>query len=889
TWRKSNIDIDPSFSFVDDYHLRADSPCIDAASNNPPGGLPNTDIDGNPRLKDGNGDQVSIADMGAYEYNPQVSSIAVSPSEMDFFVNEGAISTTQQMLSISNGGGGTLHWEVSENCPWLEISPQSGDCSDEVDQVAVSVNGSGLHHGVHTGEFQVSDYQAVNTPRKVLVTLYVNKTLHVPSDYGTIQAAINASVNGDTVLVADGTYRGTGNRDLDFGGKAITVCSENGSDHTIIDCEQAGRGFYFHSLEHLSSVVKGFTITNGYASFGGGGIYCRTNSNPMIVDCTIIHNSHDGIYISSANPTIIGCRILGNSTNGQGGGIKCGMSSSKITNCLFAGNSAARSGGGIYCTSYGNPTITNCTFVGNSASTYGGAIHSYDKCNVAVTNCIMWANTAPEGPEVALTRFTNSPVVKIAYSDVQGGPTAIYVGQDCIFEWQNSNIDTDPKFIDYDGPDNNPVTWEDNDYRLSNDSPCINTGDNSAVPSDITTDLDGNLRIVKGTVDMGAYERQNVLPVCDVNGPYTAECQGSATTISLDATNSSDPDNDPITYLWSTDCPGGSFDDPAGPTPNLTVDSSSGCSIECTVTLTVTDIDGASDSCSTTVKIADTTPPVIELIGDETITLECHADVYNEPGAAISDSCDTDTIEPVIGGDTVDVNMPGQYVITYNATDNCGNAAEQVIRTVIVEDTESPNVTVGGMLEIWPPNHQYHTFYLSDLVVSVEDGCQGDLNVDDAGTIISISSDEPDNAPGDGGNTTDDIVILGPASFRVRAERQGEGNGRVYTIIFEVADSAGNRTEQTAYIGVPHNQSPVDDGAAPGYTVMYTGDENIPPQLIGDVNLDATVNIFDLGMVKQNLFKPITSGNRDCDVNGDGIINILDMGVVKSGLFKSGP
>ena len=118
--------------------------------------------------------------------------------------------------------------------------------------------------------------------------------IRVPSDQATIQAGINAARNGDTVLVADGTYTGEGNRNLDFGGRAITVSSENGAENCVNDCEEHGRGFYFHSGESRASVVKGFTITNGHSPSAddthGGGIYCM-NSSPTIADNIITGNS----------------------------------------------------------------------------------------------------------------------------------------------------------------------------------------------------------------------------------------------------------------------------------------------------------------------------------------------------------------------------------------------------------------------------------------------------------------------------------------------------------------------------------------------------------------------------------------------------------------------
>ncbi len=124
--------------------------------------------------------------------------------------------------------------------------------------------------------------------------------LHVPADYATIQAAINAAQDGDTVIVADGVYTGTGNRDIDFLGKAITVRSVRGPAHCTIDCqgsdEHPRRGFHFHSLEQASSVLDGFTIRNGYAPhesgchYSGGGILCRDGSNPTIRNCILVDN-----------------------------------------------------------------------------------------------------------------------------------------------------------------------------------------------------------------------------------------------------------------------------------------------------------------------------------------------------------------------------------------------------------------------------------------------------------------------------------------------------------------------------------------------------------------------------------------------------------------------
>ena len=75
--------------------------------------------------------------------------------------------------------------------------------------------------------------------------------------FDSIQEAINASQSGDTILILSGEYTGVGNRDLDFAGRNITVLGESGPDYCVVDCESAGRGFYFHSGETNAAVVEG--------------------------------------------------------------------------------------------------------------------------------------------------------------------------------------------------------------------------------------------------------------------------------------------------------------------------------------------------------------------------------------------------------------------------------------------------------------------------------------------------------------------------------------------------------------------------------------------------------------------------------------------------------
>lgn len=164
----------------------------------------------------------------------------------------------------------------------------------------------------------------------------------------------------------------------------------------------------------------------------------------------------------------------------------------------------------------------------------------------------------------------------------------------------------------------------------------------------------------------------------------------------------------------------------------------------------------------------------------------------------------------------------GTTTVTLKVADDKGES-DSCTATITVVDAIPPTVTVADMLTIWPPNHKYHTFTLSDLVTHVEDPCGGPIDIEAAATIVSIYSDEPEDARGGGdGQTVDDIVILNDNSFQIRAERQGDGNGRVHGVNIDVVDLAGNITTVTGYICVPHNQSgepPIDDGPESGYVV----------------------------------------------------------------------
>ncbi|TSA24529.1 PKD domain-containing protein [bacterium] len=226
-------------------------------------------------------------------------------------------------------------------------------------------------------------------------------TINVPGDYPTIQAGINASVDGDTVLVQPGTYV----ENINYNGKNITVGSlflttldTTYISQTVIDGNNIASVVTFEGGENLTAVLVGFNITNGQCG-AGGGITCIYSSSPSISNVTIAENSATdtyggggGIHCYSSSPSLTNVTITGNSASSHGGGIFCRENSSpSLTNVTITGNSADK-GGGIYCHG-SSPSLTNVTITENSASDNGGGIYC-SSSSPSLTNVTITENSA---------------------------------------------------------------------------------------------------------------------------------------------------------------------------------------------------------------------------------------------------------------------------------------------------------------------------------------------------------------------------------------------------------------------------------------------------------------------------------------------------------------
>lgn len=367
-----------------------------------------------------------------------------------------------------------------------------------------------------------------------------------PSDncYHVVTGADGALLDGFTI--AYGCADGLATADQCGGGLYNSYCGPTVRNCTFVDnyADYYGGGLYNErgSLTITNCVFSGNTAYDGGATYNDeasvtmtdctftsnwayfSGAVSNYGGRPVFDSCTFLENSasyYGGAVASwESNATLTRCTFRNNLAFDGGGAIYNDNSDSFVTNCTFTGNSAYD--GGAISNYKGMPAVLNCKFVGNCADRFGGAMDnvmtnsrvinctlianqagmsgggvSNDRSNSVVVNSILWANASPNGAQISAS-------ADVTYTDIQGGWTGA------------GNIDSHPSFIRMPspGPDGVWGTVDDDygDLRLQAGSPCIDAGDNSAVPSEMTTDLDGNPRIWDSNgdgqlrVDMGVYE-----------------------------------------------------------------------------------------------------------------------------------------------------------------------------------------------------------------------------------------------------------------------------------------------------------------------------------------------------------------------------------------------
>jgi parallel beta-helix repeat protein len=237
----------------------------------------------------------------------------------------------------------------------------------------------------------------------------------VPSDHVTIQGAIDAAVNGDTIVISPGTYN---EYELNTGGKDIVIIGSsirtNGDTDVTIDAQGQGSVFVFDSGETQTTQLTSLIITGG-ASTLGAGVYCN-GSSPTLTNCTI-HSNAATFYggglcaANAASPRIDSCLITANTAT-SGAGLYLN-SDSTVTNCSVTSNTASVYGGGVRIYS-SDSSIDNCLIAGNTAAFGGGLAAALSDCSI--TDCSILSNNADNGGGV----HHNDGVLTLTDASIQG-------------------------------------------------------------------------------------------------------------------------------------------------------------------------------------------------------------------------------------------------------------------------------------------------------------------------------------------------------------------------------------------------------------------------------------------------------------------------------------
>jgi hypothetical protein len=388
-----------------------------------------------------------------------------------------------------------------------------------------------------------------------------------------IQDAVDAAEDGDTILIADGTYKITSKINVM---KSVTISSISGAEHVIVDASGNCRVFTLSS-DSGEITLDGLTLTGGYANHAvklGGAIFAYGNSDIFIANCIVENNgspgSAGGININanagkhitaavtnclirsnqavnkgggiginiggSCQISIYDCTIEGNTAQ-NGGGVFCNAPNGwiDVSRCIIVSNTAVQAGGGIRCQR--NVLLSDSLITGNQAGQRGGGEHGgMADVDSYILNCTIVDNEAPVGGGVSRATLFNCIVYgnhAATYPNITPDSIVALSCSPNLDEGVNGNLITDPQFID---PANS-------DYRLLASSPCIDAGTNAFVLSDV--DLGWNPRILDGdldgtaTVDMGTYEFQ-VISIPELSMPRINPKSKGSTPVTIWTTENFD-------------------------------------------------------------------------------------------------------------------------------------------------------------------------------------------------------------------------------------------------------------------------------------------------------------------------------------------------------------
>jgi predicted outer membrane repeat protein len=426
-------------------------------------------------------------------------------------------------LDLANGTSADLdHDLVPDECEvattWHvdDSAPQGGDGSAGApfrslrQGMAASLAGDTVlvHDGVYRGsanrglDFEGRDrvVASLNGPSNCVIDLeQQDRAFRLMS--GETAASV---IRGFTIL--DGLASGTTSAESTYGGAILAwLGTPTISDCEFLFCQAQGYG---GALALRYARVERCAFVGNSSALAGGAVHLAGDVQ-LVASRFQGNSSRNGgalaIGLGGLGDTVVaGCTFLENSASDDGGAIHFGAGTASprllVAECLVAGNSAQRGAGIHACSSNWSPgsaplvDVRGSTLVGNAAVGRGGALFLSCTMQGSFANSIVRGNLSSTGHQAAVVK---NPIagsnLAVAWTDWQGGANGVELLGGATLQWGSGNIDADPLFVSPGGPDGNPLTFGDNDYRLAPLSPCIDAGDDALLAPDLADlDLDGD-------------------------------------------------------------------------------------------------------------------------------------------------------------------------------------------------------------------------------------------------------------------------------------------------------------------------------------------------------------------------------------------------------------